>query len=203
MNRLTEEKDLSALNRDLSKVIIIDTKSEHVKLQPENAIVLPKWNGQAKDEHTGDLVALIPFLEYIASQPNVDVRKVLKSFEGKNIPAEFSRREAAMRAELEKRSAKQQRGAGGLSNMLGFQGQSPIQMADRTRELGRKQYEDLEKQIRENGARWLEEQKELERQQMEDMTKTVQNNPLAYFSMMFGGMPPPGAEGSSGGDGKK
>ena len=53
-------KDLSYLNRDLSKVIIMDTDPEHVALQPENAIVLPKWKGDPSDK---DLVAMIPFLE--------------------------------------------------------------------------------------------------------------------------------------------
>jgi len=70
-------KDLSFLNRPLDKTIIIDTKSAHVKNQPENAIVLPKWTGDPKDPHAKDLVALIPFLEYIASMGTEDTRKVL------------------------------------------------------------------------------------------------------------------------------
>ena len=53
-------KDLSYLNRDLSKVVIIDTDSEHVSTHPENAIVLPKWKGESGDR---GLVAMIPFLE--------------------------------------------------------------------------------------------------------------------------------------------
>lgn len=53
-------KDLSYLNRDLSKVIVLDTDPEHVSLQPENAVVLPKWKGDASDR---GLVAMIPFLE--------------------------------------------------------------------------------------------------------------------------------------------
>ena len=53
-------QDLSYLNRDLSKVIILDTHPEHVSAQPENAIILPKWTGQPGDK---GLVAMIPFLE--------------------------------------------------------------------------------------------------------------------------------------------
>ena len=53
-------QDLTYLNRDLSKVILIDTDPEHVSLQPENSIILPKWKGDAHDK---GLVALIPFLE--------------------------------------------------------------------------------------------------------------------------------------------
>lgn len=53
-------KDLAHLNRDLKKVIALDTDPEAVQLQPENAILLPKWEGEAKD---AELVGLIPFLE--------------------------------------------------------------------------------------------------------------------------------------------
>lgn len=70
-------KDLSYLNRPLDKTIIIDTKAAHVKNQPENAIVLPKWEGDPKDPHAKDLVALIPFLEYVATMGTEDVRKVI------------------------------------------------------------------------------------------------------------------------------
>lgn len=53
-------KDLSYLNRDLSKVILLDSHPEHASAQPENAIILPKWTGDPKDK---GLVAIIPFLE--------------------------------------------------------------------------------------------------------------------------------------------
>jgi import inner membrane translocase subunit TIM50 len=53
-------QDLSHINRDLSKVIILDTNPDSVSLQPENAIVLPKWKGDIDDK---GLIALLPFLE--------------------------------------------------------------------------------------------------------------------------------------------
>ena len=53
-------KDLSYLNRDLANTIMIDTVPDHVQMQPENAIILPKWSGDPKDKN---LIALIPFLE--------------------------------------------------------------------------------------------------------------------------------------------
>ena len=49
--------------KHIFKTIIIDTNAAHVKNQPENAVVLPKWKGDPKDEHTKDLVGLIPFLD--------------------------------------------------------------------------------------------------------------------------------------------
>lgn len=53
-------KDLAYLNRDLSKVIMLDTNKAHAAAQPDNALIVPKWEGNAGDD---GLVALIPFLE--------------------------------------------------------------------------------------------------------------------------------------------
>ncbi|TQS31348.1 hypothetical protein Golomagni_08369, partial [Golovinomyces magnicellulatus] len=165
-------KDLSYLNRDLSKVIIIDTKAKHVRKQPENAIVLDPWKGDPKDK---ELVGLIPFLEYIHTMQYSDVRKILKSFEGKHIPTEFSRREAIARKEFnakmknEKKHSKPS-GVGALGNLLGLKPsnmsmtvspdgeQNPTEafaqgkmLQDIARERGQRNYELLEKEIRENG----------------------------------------------------
>lgn len=189
-------KDLSYLNRDLKKTIIIDTHAPHVKNQPENAIVIPKWNGSPKDTHTKDLVALIPFLEYVATMGTEDVRQVLKSFEGQSIPEEFARREQVAREKFQAQLAAEQRrkpkfSLGSIVTGLGVQGGSGGGMvladgqsvaeglkqgkmlSDQIREQGQKQYEHLEKQIRENGEQWLkeeaEEMKKLQEAQMKDM----------------------------------
>ncbi|KAF8901871.1 HAD-like domain-containing protein [Gymnopilus junonius] len=88
-------KDLSYLNRDLSKVVILDTDPEHVQLQPENAIILPKWNGDPKDK---GLVGIIPFLESIAIYKPPDVRPIIKAYSGKDVPIEYGKLEAEMKA---------------------------------------------------------------------------------------------------------
>ncbi|KAI1415032.1 NIF-domain-containing protein [Hypoxylon sp. FL1857] len=184
-------KDLSYLNRDLSKVIIIDTKREHVRNQPENAIVLKPWTGDPKDT---ELVSLIPFLEYIHTMQYKDVREVLKSFEGKHIPTEFARREAIARAEFQKRFESERRkrksGMGALGNMIGLKPTNMSMMVpaegeispseafaqgkmlqDIARERGQRNYEMLEKEIRENGEKWLkEEQMANEKAQAEAMS---------------------------------
>lgn len=98
-------QDLSYLNRDLSKVILLDTNPAHAKFQPENAIIIPKWKGDPKDK---DLVSYIPFLEYIGANINergkgdVDTRAILKSFEGVHIPTEYERRIEKLRAQSNK-----------------------------------------------------------------------------------------------------
>ncbi|KAI9369128.1 import inner membrane translocase subunit tim-50 mitochondrial precursor [Aspergillus egyptiacus] len=181
-------KDLSYLNRDLSKVILIDTKEEHARLQPENAIVLDKWTGNPKDK---TLVALIPFLEYLAGMGVEDVRPVIKSFEGQNIPIEFAKREKAMRERFQKELEEEQkkrpkRGVGSLASALGLKstraldGESPSEglqegkmLWDQIRERGQKNYEMIEKEIRENGEKWLAEmaaeEERLRQEQMESM----------------------------------
>ncbi|KAI1102479.1 NIF-domain-containing protein [Jackrogersella minutella] len=184
-------KDLSYLNRDLSKVIIIDSKAEHVRNQPENAIVLNKWTGDPKDT---ELVSLIPFLEYIHTMQYKDVREVLKSFEGKHIPTEFARREAIARTEFQKRFESEKRkrksGMGALGGLIGLKPSNMSMMVpaegdispseafaqgkmlqDIARERGQRNYELMEKEIRENGEKWLkEEQQANEKAQAEAMS---------------------------------
>lgn len=59
----TTIKDLSSLNRDLSKVVMLDTDKSHATNQPDNALILPKWSGEPGDQ---GLVAIIPFLECLS-----------------------------------------------------------------------------------------------------------------------------------------
>lgn len=84
-------KDLAYLNRDLSKVILIDTHPEHISAQPENSILLPKWTGDARDS---GLIRLIPFLESVGIMQPQDIRPVLKAYEGKDIPEAYAKVEA-------------------------------------------------------------------------------------------------------------
>ncbi|CZS95506.1 hypothetical protein WAI453_011401 [Rhynchosporium graminicola] len=196
-------KDLEYLNRDLSKVIIIDTKASHVQKQPENAIVLKKWEGNVQDN---ELVGLIPFLEYIHTMAYSDVRKAIASFEGQHIPTEFARREAIARKKFqeqvaaEKAKKPKRSGAGFLSNALGIkhqsmmmdpQDQTPTEafaqgkmLQDQARERGQRNYEALEKEIRENGEKWLKEEAALEEKAKEEATKAMKSG----FSGGFGGL---------------
>ncbi|KAJ4156344.1 mitochondrial inner membrane protein required for protein import [Fusarium falciforme] len=200
-------KDLSYLNRDLSKVIIIDTNAKHVRNQPENAIVLKPWKGEPGDK---ELVGLIPFLEYIHTMQYSDVRKVIKSFEGKHIPTEFARREAIARKEFNAKQLaakhKHSSGVGALGSLLGLNPSNMSMMVtpegepnpteafaqgkmlqDIARERGQRNYEELEKQIRENGEKWLKEEAEM----MEKAQKEAMNSMMGSFSGMFGNNQPP------------
>jgi import inner membrane translocase subunit TIM50 len=200
-------KDLAYLNRPLSKTLIIDTHAPHVKNQPENAIIIPKWSGDPKDPHTKDLVALIPFLEYVATMNIDDVRPVLKSFENTNIPEEFARRESIARARFNaglaaenerrpKRSLGSLAGSFGLGSpaiaggMVTADGKSVSEgfkegkmLSDQIREQGQKQYEYIEAQIREHGAQWLKEEEEEQKRLMEAQMKDMKKSTFSWFGV--------------------
>ena len=211
-------KDLSYLNRDLAKVITLDTSWDHVSTHPENAIVLPKWAGDAKNT---DLVALIPFLEYIYTMQYGDVRKIIKSFEGKNIPQEFARREAIARAEFQKQlddqRSKRRTGVsvgGGLGALLGLKPSAmstmvtpdglPIRaeqlaqgkmLQDIAREQGQMQYEMMEKEIRENGDKWLKEEAVMQEKMQQEAMQNMKQSFSGWFLNRAEPEPKPAASG--------
>lgn len=101
-------KDLSLLNRDLSKVIMLDHDDKHAELQPDNMIAIKPWTAEESDD-PGELLRLVPFLEGIfflimtiaclfnqkikavAGPMQIqDVRPILHNYKGKDIPTEFA-----------------------------------------------------------------------------------------------------------------
>uniref|UniRef100_A0A131YWD7 Mitochondrial import inner membrane translocase subunit TIM50 n=1 Tax=Rhipicephalus appendiculatus TaxID=34631 RepID=A0A131YWD7_RHIAP len=78
-------KDLSCLNRDLSRVIMVDWSAEACSLQPRNALRLPKWDG-SDDDRT--LIELAQFLRTIATSEVEDVRTVLDYYSQFDNPLE-------------------------------------------------------------------------------------------------------------------
>ncbi len=180
---------------------MIDTKASHAKKQPENAIILKPWDGDAHDK---ELVALIPFLEYIHTMNSPDVRKAITSFEGKHIPSEFAKREAIARKKFHEQLALEQKkkpkhsAVGFLGSQLGIKNtgmmmtdpneQTPSEafaqgkmLQDMARERGQRNYELLEKEIRENGEKWLKEEAALEEQAREDATKAMKSGFTCWF----------------------
>ena len=51
-------QDLGRLNRDITKVILVDCDSRTSMMQPRNSLILKKWDGDREDI---DLLELIPF----------------------------------------------------------------------------------------------------------------------------------------------
>lgn len=187
------------MNRDLSKVILLDTVPSHAKNQPENAIIIDKWKGDKSDK---ELVSLIPFLEYVATMGFSDTRSVLKSFEGKHIPTEFAAREKVAREKFERELGEERGhrtkriGKGFMNSLLGIRpgmggeaGElSPAEayeqgkmLQDQIRERGQKQYEALEKEIRENGDKWLADMAADAKKMNDEHMKGMKNSIASVF----------------------
>ncbi|KRY29802.1 Mitochondrial import inner membrane translocase subunit TIM50-C [Trichinella spiralis] len=93
-------KDLSRLNRDLSRVILIDWDPKSFQLQPENVLRLPKWEGSDSDL---GLVELASFLKTLAASGIKDVRPVLQYYSSFDNPLEEYRKK---RQQLEEEQEK-------------------------------------------------------------------------------------------------
>jgi import inner membrane translocase subunit TIM50 len=137
-----------------------------------------------------------------------DVRKAIASFEGTHLPTEFARREAIARQKFQEQLAEELKkrpkvsGLGAFGNALGIKGnammvptdgeQTPAEafaqgkmLQDQARERGMRNYEALEKEIRENGEKWLKEEAAHEEKAKEEGMKAMKSG----FTGWFGGSP--------------
>lgn len=132
-----------------------------------------------------------------------DTREALKSFAGTHIPTEYAKREAIARekfhTQLAGERAKRPRrsGVGMLGNALGIKpmlgGLDGMEQTlsealeqgktyqDLVRERGQRQYEILEKEIRENGDKWLKEMVEEEEKMKEETMKGMKSSFIGFF----------------------
>lgn len=105
-------KDLDALNRDLSKVIVVDWNPDSVKLHPQNALVIPRWKGNDDDTTLYDLAS---FLKTIQSTSVEDVREVLNYYRQFENPLEtFRENQRKLLTQLEEQDSKMQKGGSGI-----------------------------------------------------------------------------------------
>jgi mitochondrial import inner membrane translocase subunit TIM50 len=127
-----------------------------------------------------------------------DVRKVLKSFEGKSIPEEFARREKLLREkyQAENPPKKSKRSSWGIGSV--FKQQSPDGMPsleeaqaegkmiwDVIRERGQRGYIELEKRIKEEGDKFLAEREAEEKRMNEEAMKEFQKG--GFITKWFSG----------------
>ncbi|CCF58256.1 hypothetical protein KAFR_0E01020 [Kazachstania africana CBS 2517] len=161
-------KDLSKLNRDVNKVIIIDTDKNNYKLQPENAIPMKPWSGTADDE----LIKLIPFLEYLATQQVNNVKPILNSFHDRyKLSDEFNERVVNLRKKFQEENKTKKNNNWALK-FLGVSsnsnaGKFPLDMI---REEGEKNYVRFMKIIEEE-----KEKIRIQQEQMKNQTFTLKD----------------------------
>ncbi|TCD69387.1 mitochondrial inner membrane protein required for protein import [Steccherinum ochraceum] len=185
-------KDLTYLNRDLSKVILLDTHPEHCSAQPENAIIMPKWTGDPKDR---GLVAMIPFLESIGIYKPGDVRPILESYRDKDIPLEYAKTEAAAKLKhIEEHKSKSFSSSSfTLSGMFGGSSGSansspvPLTYLEQKRLEAQMQYKEEQAYIAANKDNF----EKLIKQEQDEMAKAMPSTFWGAAAAMMG--PPPGA----------
>ncbi|XP_075042879.1 mitochondrial import inner membrane translocase subunit TIM50 [Mixophyes fleayi] len=96
-------KDISCLNRDPSRIVIVDCNREAFKLQPYNGLSIKKWDGNSEDRALYDLTA---FLKTIATTGVGDVRTVLENYSLEEDPLEtFKHRQTQLQQEEQQRLA--------------------------------------------------------------------------------------------------
>lgn len=78
-------KDLDRLNRDLSKVIVVDWNPNSTKFHEENVLRIPRWDGNDED---ATLMDLANFLRVVAHSDVRDVREVLRCYRQYENPLE-------------------------------------------------------------------------------------------------------------------
>ncbi|KAJ3296416.1 mitochondrial inner membrane protein required for protein import, partial [Blyttiomyces sp. JEL0837] len=73
-------KDISCLNRDLGKVLILDTDAANFQLQPENGITVKAWKGEENDMELPKLMKFLEELALLATLSNIsDLRPFLNA----------------------------------------------------------------------------------------------------------------------------
>jgi len=164
-------KDLNHLNRDLRKVIVLDVDEKAVRLQPDNAFLLPRWKGNPDD---ADLVRLIPLLEWIGAQPIKDVRPVIRSYNQSpnGVISEFERRDKINR---EQWAAKHKKSKGSLNSLLGLGGgaSADLMPQDVVRIESQKNYARFRQHVEEYGKKMVEEEEQKMKAAMNEHKMTL------------------------------
>ena len=94
-------RDLKRLNRDLKRVLYVSSDVKNCTSE-ENAIAIKPWKMESNDT---TLLDLMPFLEMIVRSQLPDVRQVVDSYRGTDIPSEFRARTAEMKKNLRQKSS--------------------------------------------------------------------------------------------------
>jgi len=99
-------KNLDRINRDLSKVIVIDWNSSWTQLQPYNTLIIPRWNG---DDNDNSLIDLADFLKAVFSNNIKDVREVLNDYKQYDDPIKaFRENQRILKEKTEKEEEKKE-----------------------------------------------------------------------------------------------
>lgn len=102
-------KNLDNLNRDLSKVIVIDWDPNSTKLHPDNTFHMERWTGNDDDLSLLDLVS---FLKTVSTADVEDVREVLQYYrQFENPLAKFKENQRILLQQLQEKELEEKNAA--------------------------------------------------------------------------------------------
>ncbi|KAI4123032.1 MAG: hypothetical protein LQ338_005478 [Usnochroma carphineum] len=204
-------KDLNYLNRPLTRTLILDTSPKHTALQPANAIILNPWTGDPQDKELVSFIPFLEYIASMGFSDVRDVLKSFQGTHIPTEYSRRERiaREKFQREFLDEQSKSGKRkSGGGLLSSLGIGGAgaaggmnrgmmtAPGMEAeeslsegfekgktymDQVRERGQRQYELLDKEIRENGEKWLKEMAVEEKKMQDEAMKGMQAKVFGGF----------------------
>ena len=101
-------KNLKLMNRDLSRVVLIEGKDRNtLEFNQENTILIEPWDGESEDNK---LRLLIPFLLSLAQNDVKDVREIIRFYENENTAENW----IADKKQQKKTTDQQKRPSGGF-----------------------------------------------------------------------------------------
>ncbi|KAJ1643066.1 mitochondrial inner membrane protein required for protein import [Coemansia erecta] len=165
-------KDLSTINRDMSKVIMVDISEEAFTMQPDNGILARPFHGEPGDNW---IEQITEFLEYIHMMEPKDVRPWIRTYKGMDAAREFVRWEDSIRDKLREEWDEKRKNAGSWKSLV-FGGapadteNPPKPEFDQMREMMRSNFEVQHKEVLAMIEKERQENEEEMRRQMKDMT---------------------------------
>eukprot|EP00980_Cylindrotheca_fusiformis_P015464 scaffold4347_cov117-Cylindrotheca_fusiformis.AAC.8 len=109
-------KDISRLNRNVNRIVVIDDDPEEVKFSPENLIrVKPYTDPMDREDNT--LARITPFLIEIARENYNDIPALLRQYEGMDADEIADEQEKRVQYFRGAREERMSRGLGGLAKM--------------------------------------------------------------------------------------
>ncbi|KAJ1894475.1 mitochondrial inner membrane protein required for protein import [Kickxella alabastrina] len=165
-------KDLSTINRDMSRVIMIDISPEAFTMQPDNGLLARPFRGEPSDNWISQITE---FLEYIHMMEPKDVRPWIKTYKDKDAAQEFVRWEDSIRQKLVEDWEEKRKTAGSWKSLV-FGGapadtENPPQPEfDQMRKMMRDNFEIQHKEVLAMIEKERQQNEEEVKRQMKDMT---------------------------------
>lgn len=184
------KKDITKLNRDLSKVLVFG-HDPVFDAYPDNFLKVAPWDGDPADR---TLENSLDFLEALAFSNSADIRLVVRSFEGNNVIKAFDKKQEDLYE-----SMRQQR----LASNNGFKKWiTAILMPDiakaASNEIDLLPYQERKcvfmSQRQQDFAKDMERIKKEYQKQMEANKEYLAANKMPLFDLVTKGPPPPPAE---------